>query len=161
MSLPALPLLLFPPVIRFYPAKPPFFFHFHLHLLFLTSSSSVASCRLLITFPLTSFFTIFCNILLEPLSGSAKTDLWLLECLADVVRRRFLREASDTGKVHAKVVNDFTDDLIRLGRSAIANAEKGLTRPVGSEGGDFIKHVPQVVVPADLVDSTNWMLDLT
>lgn len=112
---------------------------------------------LLIIFPLTSFFMIFCNILLEPLAPSAKTDLLLLECLANVVRCRFLRDASDTGKVHAVVVNDFTDDLIRLGRTAIVNAERGLTRECNE---CMIKHVPQIVVPSDLVDSTHWMLDL-
>ena len=78
----------------------------------------------LIFYPIWAAMTIFCYILYEPTSPDAQADLNLLKLAPRLVRSLSNRQLDAAKDSHLGSLNDFLDELTRLGNLVIARAQK-------------------------------------
>ena len=77
-------------------------------------------------YPMSAIITLFCSIIMEPLGETAKGDLERLESATKLIMSIPARsEAKSTDeRIQFQMVEDFLDELIRLGRCAITKVER-------------------------------------
>lgn len=95
--------------------------------LFLLKQFSVANLgfsRMLLYYPLYALLIIFCNILRNPLDPQAEYDLALLMRVPHVLKMIRTRRLTFNDVAHTKLIDDFVNELTRLGRCAIAKAKR-------------------------------------
>ncbi|KAF7560408.1 hypothetical protein G7046_g3743 [Stylonectria norvegica] len=79
---------------------------------------------IIVFYPTAAIMTLFFNVLLHPLDPQAKEDLELLSSAADLVRNMPVRKLTPYEVGHVKLVDDFVDELIRLGNCAIEKEQR-------------------------------------
>jgi hypothetical protein len=78
---------------------------------------------MVIFYPMTAILTIFCSILLNPLSSRAGEDLELLRSAPRFIRNIRIPRLTVNEITHMKMIEDFVAELIRLGSHAILKAQ--------------------------------------
>lgn len=79
---------------------------------------------MLLFYPVSALLTIFYNILLNPLDPQAAQDLELLNRAPDLIKGMPIRQPNINALFHINHVNEFTTELIRLGKCAISKAKQ-------------------------------------
>ncbi|KAI5296258.1 hypothetical protein KEM52_004813, partial [Ascosphaera acerosa] len=79
---------------------------------------------MILIFPMTSFLVLFSNLLLNPCAEQAASDLALLEQLPDAIKEMRFRHHSPRELGHVRLVYEFVSELVRLGKAAVAKAER-------------------------------------
>lgn len=77
---------------------------------------------MVIFYPMSAVLTIFCNILLNPLSPQAEDDLELLKTAPRLIKNIRIRRLTMNEIMHIKLIEEFVAELIRLGSCAIQKA---------------------------------------
>ncbi|KAK3954792.1 hypothetical protein QBC32DRAFT_74854 [Pseudoneurospora amorphoporcata] len=78
----------------------------------------------IILYPMSAVMNIFCSILLNPLDPQAEDDLRLLESAPSLIKGIRIRRPTQTELLHLKTVDDFMEELMRLGGCAIRRARE-------------------------------------
>jgi hypothetical protein len=79
-------------------------------------------------YPMMAAVTIFCNLLLDPLSPQAKADVALLDTVPELVRGIRVLQVTAKQAAYFKNVDYFGAELTRLGNRSIIKA-LGDTQP--------------------------------
>ena len=69
--------------------------------------------------------TIFCNILTSPLNSRAEEDLELLQRVPRLIRDMCAASLGPRDALRIRQVEQFVEELLRLGRSAVHKASVG------------------------------------
>jgi hypothetical protein len=75
-------------------------------------------------YPISAIWTIFCNIIYNPLHAQADADLELLNSAPQLVRQMRLRRLARDEMAHMKMVDDFVAEIPRLASRAILKARE-------------------------------------
>jgi hypothetical protein len=87
-------------------------------------------CRYIIFYPISTFLTLFCNILRNPLDPHIKVDLKLLVEAPTLLQRQALASHPPLNEtIHVKRVEDFMSLLGALAKCAVEKAERESPRP--------------------------------
>ncbi|KAK7984719.1 hypothetical protein PG988_002341 [Apiospora saccharicola] len=78
-----------------------------------------------IQYPMSASLTIFCNILTSPLNSRAGDDLELLQRVPRLIRDMYAPTLGPGDGVRIGLVEQFVEELLRLGRSAVHKAAVG------------------------------------
>ncbi|KKA25228.1 C6 transcription factor [Rasamsonia emersonii CBS 393.64] len=96
-----------------------------LHYLRTAVHTLTGDCFWMILFyPMSALLTIFCNLLMNPLDPQAIEDLELLSRVPELVKGIRIRQLTLNEILHIKLVDDFVAELIRLGKCAVAKAQR-------------------------------------
>lgn len=79
---------------------------------------------MVIFYPMSAILTIFCNILLHPLSSNARDDLELLQAAPQFIKNIRIPRLTANEITHMKMIEDFVAELIRLGSHAVLKAQE-------------------------------------
>ena len=75
-------------------------------------------------YPISAIWTIFCNIIYNPLHAHAGEDLELLNLAPNLIREMRLRRLARDEMAQVKMVDDFVSELARLANRAILKARQ-------------------------------------
>lgn len=73
-------------------------------------------------YPISAIWTIFCNIMYNPLNPHANADLDLLNAGPLLIKEMRLRRLARDEMAQMKMVDDFVAELARLANRAVLNA---------------------------------------
>lgn len=79
---------------------------------------------MVIFYPMSAILTIFCNVLLHPLSSNARDDLELLQAAPQFIKNIRIPRLTANEITHMKMIEDFVAELIRLGSHAVLKAQE-------------------------------------
>ena len=78
--------------------------------------------RMAVFYPISALWTIFCNIIYNPLQPLADADLELLNAAPQLIQEMRLRRLARDEMTHMKMVDDFVAELARLATRAVLKA---------------------------------------
>lgn len=79
---------------------------------------------MVVFYPMSAVLTIFCNILLNPLSPQVHDDLELLSAAPQLIKNIRTRRLTVSEVMHMKEIEDFISDLLSLGACAVQKAHQ-------------------------------------
>lgn len=75
-------------------------------------------------YPISAIWTIFCNIIYNPINPNTDVDLDLLNSAPLLIKEMRLRRLARDEMAHMKMVDDFVAELARLANCAVLKARQ-------------------------------------